>query len=80
MRIKQDIICKLSDEAFNIPCGGGLVPRKKVAEVSLLVDKEAFIGEYRQCVADGSVPMRVVLHAVADNIGNLMKLAVIHLK
>ena len=80
MGIKQDIFCKFGDAAFDIPRGRGFVPRKEVAEIPLLVDKEAFIGEYRQCISDGSVPVRVILHAVADDIGNLMELSVIHLK
>jgi len=52
----------------------------RVAEVALLLNEIVLVGEHHQCVADRGVAVGVELHGVADDVGDLVELAVIHLR
>ena len=80
MRVKKNVFCKCGNAAFDIPRGGGFITGEQISEIALLIDKKTFVGKYGQCIPDRGIPVRMVLHTVADDVSNFMKLTVIHFK
>ncbi|MPL58967.1 hypothetical protein SDC9_04513 [bioreactor metagenome] len=76
--IIENILGEGGSLAFDIPAGGGFVAGENVAEISLLVHEKLFVGQDHQGRADGLVAVGVVLHAMPDDIGHLVELAVVH--
>ena len=68
---------ELGEAALNVTACGGLVAGKDVAEVALALDEVTFIGKGDDGVFDGGVAMRVVVHGVADDAGDLGEAAVV---
>ena len=56
--------------AFDVTRGGGRVAGENIAEISLAFDEITFVGQHHQRVADGRVAVRMILHRVADDIGD----------
>ena len=54
------------------------VSGKDIAPVPLTINEEVFLAELDQGIADRRIAMRVILHGLADDIGYLVILAVIH--
>src|SRR5690606_16958268 len=64
---------------FDISGSGSAVTRSDISPVSLLIDHQAFLPQFDQRVAERLVSMEMVLHVLNDNVGHLVKPAVIHL-
>ena len=73
----EDLLRK--EPALDVTSGRGAVSGELVAEVALVVDEQVVVGKVDQRVVDRGVPVRVVLHALSDNVGHLVELAVVHL-
>ncbi len=65
---------------LDVPGGGGLVAGQQAAEVALLLDEELLVRQHHQRRVDGGVAVGVVLHAVTDDVGHLVELAVVYLE
>ena len=78
LAVEHDIAGEGSESAFDVARGGGGVARVDVAEVPLAIDEESLVGEHHQSGADGGVPVWMVLHRVADDVGDFMEPPIIH--
>ena len=67
------------EAALGVAGGRGLVAGEDVAEVALLLDEVVLVGQHHEGVADGGVAVGVQLHGLADDVGHLVELAVVHL-
>ena len=73
-------MARARDAALDVAGGRGLVPRRDVAEIALLVDEEFLVREDDEGRVDRGVAVGMVLHAVPDDVGHLVELAVVHLE
>ncbi len=80
LRVEQQVPGDGAQSAFDISRSRGLVARGYVAEVPLLVDEKLFVGQDDQGRADRGVAVGMVLHAGADDVRDLVELAVVHLE
>ena len=62
---------QLGQPALDVARRGGGVAGEDVAEVALALDEVALVGQHHQRVADRGVAVRMVLHRVADDVGDL---------
>jgi hypothetical protein len=65
------------EAAFDVARRGGDVAGEDVAEIALALDQIAFVGQHHQGVANGSVAVRMILHGVADDVGDFDEAAVV---
>ena len=78
-RIEQDFMRQGRQPAFDITGGRGRIAGMDVAEVSLAVDEVFLVGQHHQGVAYRGIAVRMVLHGLADDVGDLVETAVVHL-
>ena len=57
--------------ALDVTRRGGGVAGENVAEIALALDEVALVGQHHQRVADGGVAVRMILHRMADHVGDL---------
>ena len=62
---------------LDITARGGLVAREDVAPVALTVDQQVLLPQLHQRVLDRRVAVRVVLHGLAHEVGDLVVTAVV---
>lgn len=74
-----DVESKLREAGFDVTRGGRIVACENVTPVALGVDEEFLLSQLDHGVANGGVAMRVILHGVADNIGDLVVATVFEL-
>lgn len=67
-----DVEGELGEAGFDVAGGGGVIASEDVAPVALGVDEEFLLPELDHGVADGGVAMGVILHGVADDIGDFV--------
>ncbi len=75
--IEKDFQRKRSEPGLDVPGRGGVVPGKDVPPVPLGVDEQVFLPDLHHGVANGGIPVGVVLHGVADDVGHLVVPAVL---
>ena len=68
---------QLGQAALDVARRGGEVAREDVAEIALAFDEVALVGQHHQRVADRGVAVRMILHRVADDVGDLDEAAVV---
>jgi hypothetical protein len=68
---------EIRQAALDVARRGGGIAGVDVAEVALAFDQVAAVDQRDQRVADGGVAVRVVLHGVADDVGDLDEAAVV---
>ena len=78
LRIKDRLQRKLRETRLNITRSCGAIPRKDVSPVTLAINQQIFLPQLDECIADRSIAVRVVLHCLADDIGYLVVLPVVH--
>ncbi len=69
--------CQRGQATFDVPRGCRGISGEEIAKVTLAFNEVLLVGEDDQCIADGSISMRVVLHAVAHNVGHLDEFAIV---
>ena len=57
--------------ALDVTRRGGRIAGEDVAEISLALDEIPLVRQHHQRVADGRVAVRMILHRVADDVGDL---------
>ena len=65
------------EPALDVTRRGGGVAGVDVAEVALTLDEIALVREHHERIADGGVTVRVILHRMADHVGDLDEPAVV---
>ena len=76
--IEDRVERKLTEACLDITRGGCAIPRKDVAPVPLTIDKQVFLTQLHQGIANAGITVRVVLHSLAHDVRHLVHLAVIH--
>ncbi len=77
----EDLLArKIGQPALDVTRGGGIVAGHDVAEVALALDQVALVDERDEGIADGGIAVGMVLHRVADHVGDLDEAAVILLR
>ncbi len=76
--IEGDFQGKFAELRFDITRRGGAVARHGIAPVTLGFDEQILLTQIHQRVADGGVPMRMVFHGIADDIGHFVVAPVFH--
>ena len=77
LAVEDFLLRKLGEAALDVPDRGVRHPRQERAEVALAVDEISLalspqlVGEDYDCVADRRVAVRMVLHRLADDVGDL---------
>ncbi len=56
-----------------------MITGENIAEIALTVDQIPFVGKIHQCGKNRGVAMGMELHGFADDVGDLMETAVIHI-
>ena len=75
--VEEHLLGQRRQATFDIAAGGGVVAGVDIAEVALFLDKEVFVGQDYECAVDRLIAVRVVLHGLADDIGDLVEFAVV---
>ena len=70
--VVEDLFCQRQYPALDVPGCGRLVSCKLISEITLFFDKQVLVGQHHQGGIDGSVPVRMVFHAVAHDIRHLV--------
>ncbi len=70
---------KFGKSGFDIPRCCSAVSGENIAPVALGIDQQVFLSQLHQGISDGGIPMRMVLHGLADDIGNLVVPAILNL-
>ena len=65
------------EPALDVTRRGGGVAGEDVAEVSLAFDEVTLVRQHHERVADGRVAVRMILHRVTDDVGDLDEAAVV---
>ena len=76
--IEDRLECKLGEAGLDITRCSCAVSREDITPVTLAVNEQIFLTELDECVSDGRISVRVVLHRLADDVRHLVILAVIH--
>ncbi len=63
--------------ALDVARRGGGIAGENISKISLSLDQISFIRQHHQRVADGCVAVRMILHRVADDVGDLDETSVI---
>ena len=69
---------ELTESRFDVTRRRSPISGEDVSPVSLTIDKQIFLAKLHQGIADRSISVRVVLHGLTDDVGNLVILAVIN--
>ena len=80
VRTEQDFAGQGGEPAFDVPRRRGLSAGKHRPEIALLVDEQVLVGQRNQGTENGLVAMGMELHGLADDVGDLVVLAVIDLE
>ena len=78
LRVEEDLGTEFAEPDLDVTRSGRPIPGKDVPPVSLAVQQQVLLSDLHHGVTDGSIPMRVVLHGVADDIGDLVKPPIVH--
>ena len=79
LRVEDHLLGELAEPGLDVSrCGVG-VAGEDVTPVTLAVHGEAFLAQLDEGAEDGLVAVRVVLHGLADDVGDLGVGAVVHL-
>ena len=70
---------ELRKPGLDVTGGGGGIAGDDVAPVALHVDEELFLAEADEGVGDAGIPVGMILHRVADGVGDLVVAAVFEL-
>ena len=76
--VEHHIVGELRQTGLDVTARSGLVAREDVAPVALTVDQQILLPQLDQGVLDRGVAVRVVLHGLADDVGDLVVAAVVH--
>ena len=77
--VEEGLAGELGQPALDVARRRGAVAGEDVAEVALALDEVVLVGQHDEGVADRGVAVRVELHRVADDVGDLVEAAVVHL-
>ena len=75
--IEEDFAGERREAGLDIAGSGRVVAGEKVAEVALRLDEVTTLGDADESRADGGVAMWMETHAGADDVGDLVKAAVV---
>ncbi len=75
--IEDHVIGELREPGFDVAGGRGFVAGEDVAPVALGFDEEIFLAQLDEGVADGGIPVGMVLHGVAHHVGHLVETSVV---
>ena len=77
-RVEEDLAPEGVEAALDVTPGGGGVAGNGVAEIPLLVNEIALVGQHHQGAADGGVAVGMVLHGLSHNAVHLVEAAVVN--
>ena len=77
--VKQHLMGKFGRPCLNVPGCCRTVAGKDVSPVSLAVDQQVFLAKLNKRITDGCIPVRMVFHRMADDVGHLVVTAVVKL-
>ena len=77
-RIENHIESKLREACLDISGSSSTVARKNVSPVTLRIDEQVFLSHLYQSISDRRITMRVKLHGMSHDIGNLVVSSVVH--
>ena len=77
--VEDDFLGELAQARLDVTRGGVAVAGEDVTPVSLAVDGETFLSQLHEGAQDGRVSVRMVLHRLSDDVGDLGVVAVVHL-
>ena len=78
LRVEEDLSSEFTEPNLDVTRSGRAVPGEDVSPVSLAVQQQVFLSDLHHGIADGSIPVRVVLHGVTDDVGDLVEPPVVH--
>ena len=78
LRVEEDLFAEFAEPNLDVTRSGSAVPGEDVSPVSLTVQQQVFLSDLHHGVTDGSIPVRVVLHGVADDVGDLVEPPIVH--
>ena len=77
LAVEDNLQGKLRQPSLDISARGSLVAREYVAPVTLTIYQQVLLSELHQRILDRGVTVRVVLHGLSHNIGDLVVAAVV---
>ena len=77
LRAEKDVLGELRQARFDVSGGRRVVAGEDVAPVPLGVDEQLLLAQLHHGVADRGIAVRMVLHAVADDVGDLVVATVV---
>ena len=76
--IEDRLECKFGEASLDITRCSCAVSCEDITPVTLAVNEQIFLTELDECVSDGRITVRVVLHRLADDVRHLVIFAVIN--
>ena len=72
LRVEDGIEGELGETRLDVTWSGRAVARQDISPVSLAIDQQFLLSQLHQRVADRGVAMRMELHGMAHNVGDLI--------
>ncbi len=76
--IEEDLASKGIEPALDITAGGRRIARDRIAEITLLVNEIALVGQHHQRTANGGVTVGMILHGLAHHTIHLVEATVVN--
>ena len=75
--IKDRLKGEFGEARLYITWSRSAISGKDISPVSLAINKQIFLTQLNECVTDGSITVRVILHSLTDDVRHLVELTVI---
>ena len=75
--VEHHVEGKLGQAGLDVTRCCGSVTRKDVSPVTLTINEQLFLTQLHQCIANGGITMRVVLHGMSYEVGHLVVTSVV---
>ena len=76
--VEDRIQSKLAQSCLYVTWCGCAVASENVSPVTLAVYEQVLLSQLHKCISDAGITVRVVLHGLTHDVGNLVVLAIIH--
>ena len=75
--IEDRFECELGEPCFDITGRSRSVAGKDVTPVTLTINEEVFLAQLNQCIPNGGITVRVILHGLTDDVSHFVVLTII---
>ena len=75
--VEDNLFGELGQARFDVTRCSGIITCEDVAEVTLRIHQQVFLGELHEGITDRGIAVRVVFHRVTHDVGHLVEASVV---